>query len=328
MQIETLVQTIEGQINETSKIEEIYSATVYVSNVGEGSLFISSVPSEIEEAIGRGAQAIIYDDATLGISDSDLAWIKVDDIEEAAFRLTQYVVVDSEADFYYLNRHELSFLRMILLRKSDIDFIPDDWKKAFEMVLNSKKKIFISSNLELMKKLRPKAKRLVKEVDGYIISDTLFRSTFKVEKYVYQYKEMVPFHLEHLLKVVAFCQQHHFEYAIEKIKYIKQFIPIFIDGEPGINEQSKNDRTVIVCDNLEDIIEARLYVNAPSAWIVKSIVLTPPKTKVEGVKRPSYYYNNEDILEILKGANFNYAFIYAEDRSIIEMIKKEYNIFT
>jgi ferrochelatase len=327
MQIEALIAVVDGTLNAGNKEASIYAATLYPAKVGEGSLFISSSKEEIKEAIDRGATAIIYDDETIMISDSSLAWIKVEDIMQAAFKITQEVVSDEEASFYYFNEHELAFLKMIQKRKSDIEFLSNDWKKVFEAVLNSKKKIFIGTDLALMRLLRPKAKRLVKEVDGYIISDTLFRSTFKVEKYVYQHKELVPFHLEHILKVVAFCQAHEFEYAIENIRYIKKFTPLFIEGEPGINEQSKNDRTVIVCDNLEDIVEARLYILAPSAWVVKSIVLTPPKTKVDGVKRPTYYHSTEDILDTLKGSNFNYAFIYSHDNSIKEAIKKEYELY-
>ena len=328
MQIQALATITEGTYNNTTtKEEDIYSATVYLSKVGEGSLFISSNQEEIEEAIAKGARAFLYDDESIMIGDESLAWIKVDDIQAAAFKLTQEIISDEEATFYYFNEHELAFLKMIQKRKSDIEFLKGDWKKVFETVLNSKKKIFIGTDLEMMRLLRPKAQRLVKEVDGYIISDTLFRSTFKVEKYVYQYKELVPFHLEHILKVVAFCQSHGFEYAIENITYIKKFTPLFIEGEPGINEQSKNDKTVIVCDNLEDIIEARLYIVAPSAWVVKSIVLTPPKTKVDGVKRPTYYHSTEEILDALKGSNFNYAFIYSKDASVKEAIRQEYELY-
>ena len=326
MQIEKLVELTAGKLNETSKIESIYSATVHLSKVGEGSLFISDLQEDIDEALKKGATTILYADETIMIGDESLAWIKVEDIMMAAFKILGEVVDDEEALFYYFNEHELAFLKMLQKRKSDIEFLASDWKKTFELVLNSKKKIFISTDLEMMKKLRPKAKKLVKEVDGYIISDTLFRSTFKVEKYVYQYKEMVPFHLEHVLKVVHFCQTHGFEYAIENIKYIHKFTPLFIEGEPSLNEESKNDRTVIVCDNKEDIVEARMYVLAPSNWVVKSIVLTPPKHKVEGVKRATYYTSHEEILETLQGANFNYAFVYAEDKSVKEAIKREYNL--
>jgi len=327
MQIEKLVELTAGSLNETSKIDSLYSATVHLAKVGEGSLFISDSQKDIDEAIKRGATTILYADEAIMIGDTSLAWIKVEDLEVAAFKITQDVVGDEEALFYYFNEHELAFLKMLQKRKSDIEFLSSDWKRSFETVLNSKKKFFISTDLEMMKKLRPKAKRLVKEVDGYVISDTLFRSTFKVEKYVYQYKEMVPFHLEHLLKVVHFCKTHGFEYSIENIRYINKFTPLFIEGEPSLNEESKNDRTVIVCDNKEDIIEARMYVLAPSAWIVKSIVLTPPKTTVEGVKRPSYYTSHEEALDIIKGANFNYAFVYATDKSIKDAIRKEFELF-
>jgi ferrochelatase len=327
MQVESLIEMTKGVLNDTCTVESIYSATVHLSNVGEGSLFISDSQEEIDTAIKQGAGALLYADETIMIGDDTLAWIKVVDIQEAAFAITRDVVGEDEATFYYFTAHELAFLKMIQKRKSDIEVLSSDWKSVFERVLNSSKKIFIGTDLELMRSLRPKARRLVKEVDGYVISDTLFRSTFKVEKYVYQHKELVPFHLDHILKVVAFCQEHSFEYAIENIRYIPKFTPLFIEGEPGINEQTKNDRTVILCDNLEDIVQARFYIVAPSAWVVKSIVLTPPKTKVDGVKRPTYYTSTEDVLDVLKGANFNYAFIYTKENDIKKAIQEAYELF-
>ena len=59
MQIENLIELVSGTINETARVESIYSATVYLAKVGEGSLFISDNQEEIDEAIKKGATSII-----------------------------------------------------------------------------------------------------------------------------------------------------------------------------------------------------------------------------------------------------------------------------
>lgn len=276
--------------------------------------------------MANGAYAIVYDDEMITISDSEIAWIKVHSIEDAAFKLLRYVILEKKADFFLLGRHESSFLKMILLQKSNITFIADEWRKAFEQILNSSQKLFVGTNEVLMKHIKPDFKRLGTDVEGYPIVDTLFKTTFKVGGYVYQDKELVPFHLNALLRVVAFCDTHDLPYSIDRVKYTKHFIPVFIDGELNTARASKSDKVVIFADNLRDIEQAREYLRYNGSW-VKSIVLTPPKTKVENITRPFWFETEEEVRETLINVHFNYAFIYTLDRSILNQIKEEYSLF-
>jgi ferrochelatase len=82
----------------------------------------------------------------------------------------------------------------------------------------------------------------------------------------------------------------------------------------------------IFTDNLQDINRAREYIKFNGTW-VKSIVLTPPKTKVENITRPHWFESEEEVRDILSTLHFNYAFIYSLDRSILHKIKQEYSLF-
>lgn len=326
MTIDALVSLTDGSLQNEPTIQAIEGATVFPSKVEHGDLFFSSDPEEISTALENGAYAIVYDDESIIIGDPEIAWIKVHSIEDAAFKLLRYVILEKEADFFLLSAHESSFLKMILLQKSNIAFIADEWRKAFEQILNSSQKLFVGTNEALMKHIKPDIKRLEKDVEGYPIVDTLFKTTFKVGGYVYQDKELVPFHLDSLLRVVAFCETHDLPYSIDRVKYTKHFIPVFIDGELNTARASQSDKVVIFADNLKDINQAREYLRYNGSW-VKSIVLTPPKTKVENITRPFWFETEEEVRDTLKNVHFNYAFIYTLDRSILNQIKEEYSLF-
>jgi ferrochelatase len=60
---------------------------------------------------------------------------------------------------------------------------------------------------------------------------------------------------------------------------------------------------------------------------VKSIVLTPPKTKVPNIDHPHWFQSEEEVRELLKNIHFNYAFIYNADKSILNTMKEEYSLF-
>jgi len=326
MKIEDILNLTEGTLSNKPKVQAIEAATVYYSKVEHGDLFFSSNQEEIDQAIANGAYAIVYDEDSIVRKDEEIAWIKVSDIQLAAFKLIRYVIIKKEAKFFLLSEHELSFLKMILLHKGNISFIAHDWRKAFEQILNSDAGLFVGADKELMQLIQPDIKKLDREVEGYPISDTLFKSTFKVDGYVYQEKDLIPFHLEYLLRVVHFCKTQDLPFSVDRIKYTKHFIPVFIDGNLQSTKASKSDKVAIFTDNISDITKAREYVMRSNMW-VKSIVLTPPKTKVPGIDRPHWFESEEEVRELLKNTLFNYAFIYNADKSILNTIKEEYSLF-
>ena len=326
MKIEDLLNLTAGRLVTEPTVTAINSVTVYPSKVDEGDLFISNSQEDIERAIEKGAYGIIFSDTSIKVTDREVAWIEVSDIQKAAFKLIRYVLISRESSFYLYNEHELSFLKMVLTQKNNLEILPNDWRKMFEKILNSTAKMFIGTDELLMKMIKPDVSTLNKEASCEIITDTLFRTTFKINGYIYQEKEIAPFHVDYLQRVVEFCDTHYLPYDLDRVKYTKHFVPVFIDGFLNVMNPSKSDKVAIFTDNLKDIYNAREYVRYNGAW-VKTIVLTPPKTKVDGVDRPNWYESVDEAREILKNAYFNYAFVYALDRKMLPKIKEEYSLF-
>jgi len=326
MKIEDILNLTEGLLTNAPQVQSIESATVFQSKVEHGDLFFSSNQEEIDQAIANGAYAIIYDDDTIVKNDDEIAWIKVSDIQLAAYKLIRYVTIKKEAQFFLISEHELTFFKMILTHKTNIDFIPNDWRKAFELILNTAGTLYVGTDKELMKLIKPDIKKLERDVDGYVVFDTLFKTTFKVGGYVYQEKDLIPFHLEYLLRVIHFCDENNLPYDIERLKYTKHFTPVFIDGQLNTTRSNQSDKVAIFTDNIADIIEAREYIKRSNNW-VKGIVLTPPKTKVPGIDRPHWFNSEDEIRAILKDTLFNYAFILNADKTILKTIKDEYTLF-
>jgi ferrochelatase len=326
MKIEDLLNLTAGEIVSDPTITAVNSATVYPSKVDRGDLFISNNKEDIETALSRGAYAIIFSDSSIKVTDSEVAWIKVNDIQISAFKIIRYVLISRESSFYLFDEHELSFLKMIVTKKNNFEILPNDWRKVFEKVLNSNTKIFIGTDEELVKMIKPDVSTLNKDTSCEIIHDTLFRTTFKINGFIYQEKEITPFHVDYLKRVVEFCDEHHLPYSIDRIRYTKHFVPVFIDGFLNVIKPNMSDKVAIFVDNLDDVYKAREYIRYNGAW-VKSIVLTPPKTKVDGVDRPYWYTDINEAREILKKSYFNYAFVYGLDKSILPKIKEYSSLF-
>jgi len=150
MKIEDIVNLTEGTLTNTPKVQAIEGASVYYSKIEHGDLFFSSNQEEIDQAIDNGAYAIVYADDSIVKKDDEIAWIKVSDLQLAAFKLIRYVIIKKEAKFFLLSEREMTFLKMILVHKGNIKFIADDWRKAFEQILNSDCSLFVGTDKELL----------------------------------------------------------------------------------------------------------------------------------------------------------------------------------
>ena len=321
MTIEDILNLTEGTLRNQPAVQAIEGATTFPSKIDQGDLFFAVNPEDIPTALSNGAYAIVHE-GEVPITDDEVAWIGVESVQNAAFRLLRYVLLKKEAEFVYLQPHEISFVRQILTHRGNITFLSDAWHKAFEQVLNGEGYLFVSSDEALLTDIKPDFGCLETEANGYAVSDTLFRSTFRVGKYVYQDREIAPFHLPYLLRAIAFCDAHALPYAIDKVHYTRHFLPVFVNGKFEVVPKGSSDRVLIFTDNVEDIVRAREYVRYQATW-VKSIVLTPPKTKVENVEHPHWFETPEKAHAILQNVHFNYAFVYSLDKTILKSFQVE-----
>jgi len=308
MTIENLLNIIHGcPINE-AKVKRVESATIYPSKVELGDLFFAYDKEGIEKAIENGAYAIVYEGEHPKITDEEIAYIQVDSIKEATIKFLRYILIQKENQIYYFRDIEYSLLKQITPRKSTLfTLLPKNWQKSFETILNSNYQIFITNSKDDAQKLSPNFKELSHKADGYIVNDTLLKTTFKIDKYIYQSMELTPLFFNDLLRVVQFCKDHEIEYDIYRVRYTKEFLPYYIEDDLTLVNRGRSEKVLIFttsCGIIDNSIE---YLRHQSKWI-KSIALTPPKTKLENINKPIWYDTIEYAREVLKKEYFHYAF--------------------
>lgn len=326
MKISDILNITNGELVNEPSVQAIEGATVFPSKVDNGDLFIAANREDIPKAVENGAYAVIFEGEKPSDIDDEIAWISVDSVKNAAMRLLRYVMLHKETDIYLLNPHEMSFLKMTATQKRNLKILPKDWMKSFEAILNGDERLFLSKDRELVEIIDPEYKTIDQQEDGYIINDTLFRTTFRMGEFVYQDREIVPFHLDYLLRAVHLCKKYQIPYSIDRVRYTGHFLPVFIDGNLSSVSRGNSYKVAIFCDNLEDISKARKYTREQTKW-TKSIVLTPPKTKIDGIEKPIWFNSVDEVRDILKKSHFNYAFIYSLDRDMLNDIKNDTSIF-
>ena len=86
MRIDTIVNLVDGELVNSGYISEINQFSNNLKKVKRENLFISNDIEEIKEAIKKGAYGVLFS-KDLNIIDDEIAWIKVDNIQDALFRL-------------------------------------------------------------------------------------------------------------------------------------------------------------------------------------------------------------------------------------------------
>ena len=323
MTIENIVNIVKGEIVNSPKVTKVESATIYQSKVESGDLFFCVDNSEASKAVEKGAYAIVYE-GNLEIEDSEIAYIKVDSIKKATTNFLRYILTQKESKIYYISDIATTYIKQITNKKSTaFTILPDSWQKSFETILNSNYDIFVTNSKEYASAITPNYIEYQKKADGYIISSSLLRTTFRLEKFVYQNIEIPPFFIEELKKAISFAKELQLNYDINKIRYNKKFLPYFIDNNLNSVTKGSTQKVLISVDKIDTINKALSFLKEQGRWS-KSIVLTPPKTKIELIDRPFWVKSSDEAKEILKKEHFNYAFLYNLD--INSIINKEQNI--
>jgi putative N-acetylmannosamine-6-phosphate epimerase len=157
MTIERLLEITGGVLTNSSNKTEVNSATVHAKKVTEDDLFIGSNLEDIKEAIKNGASAVMFDEHASLELDEDVAHIRVNFIKDSALKLLSYIVNGDEDLFFYLvNPKTISYFKMIQLDKKDVEYLPNDWQKAFELIkltsnmIPNAHKIMVAGGREVM----------------------------------------------------------------------------------------------------------------------------------------------------------------------------------
>lgn len=323
MDIENLLNIIDGEIINQPKVKKVEAATIYPSKVNLGDLYFAYEQNSIEKAIQNGAYAIVFEGDNPKISDSEIAYIKVDSIKNATIKFLRYILIQKASEVYYFKPVESSFLKQLSYKKNSIySILPDNWQKSFETILNSDYQIFITTSLKDAKSLSSSYKQLHNNSNGYIVSDSLLKTTFRIDKYVYQNMDITPFFFENFLKVITFCKENEINFDINRLKYTKEFQPHFIEDNLTPVSKGQTQKVLLFVNDTSTIDKSIEYLRGEGRWI-KSIALTPPKTKLQTIDRPYWYNSPEEAKEVLKKEFYHYAFCYKLSPNNIFTNKKE-----
>ncbi|MGL2549658.1 ferrochelatase [Helicobacter pylori] len=309
-----------GELQNTPSISYFNSIVLSLNKVQKGSLFVAKDHAIIPKALELGAYGILYA-GEYPLSDRDVAWIKLKDIEHSLNHLFKFCLLNERVVGALLSPIELEIASKIMvsgfawcLKESLEDlFIIEGCKIAFFDKLEW---------LHLFYK-QERLKEYLKESRLMILNQSFFCSALVYEKQEYELKMPCIF-LEPLKRVIQLCEKLQIAFDLNllgKKEYpLDHCKPFFVNKNLEIAPYGTTAR-VIVAEASKELFEMMLQKALETLSWGKIVVFCRKNSAAFFKKNNPYCYTTKNNLkEQLKNLAFNFAFIYGISSSHLESL--------
>ncbi len=265
-----LCALIDGELQNEPSITSFSNIVFDAKKISIGDLFIGQ-KSDIKVALENGAYGIVS--TTFKVSDNEVAWIKVNNIEVAKLKLLRYLVLKSSKNQIYLNNIELELFKK-LNENRDILYISDDIETAIRKLLKSDEfECIIFENINIFKNLD------LEELDLNILNPIkVIRHTLFLTSFIYkdtQYKDIkIPkIFIKEFEKVLNIFDLLNIKYSISKLTFTSHFKPIFLNNFFKIQPFGTTTKVIII-ESDKNLLEKEInYLKTTASWAKIALLL-------------------------------------------------------
>ncbi|OOP91120.1 ferrochelatase [Helicobacter pylori] len=299
-----------GELQNTPSISYFNSIVLSLNKVQKGSLFAAKDHTLIPKALELGAYGILYT-GEYPLSDKDVAWIKLKDIEHSLNHLFKFCLLNERVVGALLSPIELEIASKIIVS----GFVWCLKESLEDLFIIEGCKIAFFDKLEWLH-LFYKQERLredLKESRLIVLNQSFFCNTLVYEKQEYELKMPCIF-LEPLKRVIQLCEKLQIEFDLnllsKKEPALEHCKPFFVNKNLEIAPYGATAR-VVVAETSKELFEMMLQKAFETlSW--GKIVVFCRKNSIAFFKKtnPYFYTTQNNLKEQLKNLAFNFAFIY------------------
>ncbi|WP_033760403.1 hypothetical protein [Helicobacter pylori] len=299
-----------GELQNTPSISYFNSIVLSLNKVQKGSLFVAKDHAFIPKALELGAYGILYT-GEYPLSDKDVAWIKLKDIEHSLNHLFKFCLLNERVVGALLSPIELEIASKIIVS----DFVWCLKESLEDLFILEGCKIAFFDKLEWFH-LFYKQERLeesLKESDLVVLNQSFFCSALVYEKQEHELKMPCIF-LEPLKRMIRLCEKLKIEFDLNllaKKEYsLDHCKPFFVNKNLEIAPYGTTAR-VVVAESSKELFERLLQKALETLSWGKIVVFYRKNSVVFFEKANNYFYTTQNNLkEQLKNLAFNFAFIH------------------
>jgi len=317
MRLENILALTYGKLINEPFVNSFENIVIEANKIKRGDLFIAYEENMIQTAILNGAYGIIFDKPTQ-MSDNEIAWIKVEDVEDALKRLLRYRLIEKEVVVYECNEIILKLALQVITEPNfmalggDIKSISKTlWQVEPKSVLLFCPALLsedIFTNIQTLPKM---------EIEAItVMEQTLFETSFIYDNVFYERQLISPFFMPYLEELLYLFKNSKINFRLKKFTPIEHFEAVFTNKKFEIKEFGTSDKVLIFEPNFSLIKEEMVFLQKQANWA--KVIFIIPQTIDSEVMDNIFVYNNEkEILEILNNSSFHFALIAGVNKSIL-----------
>ncbi len=321
MRLQNIVALTHAELLNSPYVSEFEKIVFEPRKVKRGDLFVAQNSAHINEAISNGAYAILFDKPTQ-ISDSEVAWLRVQSLDDALLRLLRFRLIELEVEAFLCDEITLelaksieTFGEVIVVDGQIAELTQKLWdiqpqKKLLFCPTKTSPDLFANA-----KEFSPLIKERINLIDK-----TLFEVSFIFDNRYYEEMLLAPFFLPFLEKLLNFYKSHGITFKLKEFSQINHFQICFTNKNLEIIESGASQRVLIFEKNLDLVAMQMEFLQNHAPW-AKLIFVVPKSFAIDATHSFSYS-NEEEILEILEQEDFHFALIAGVGCEILNKSKK------
>ena len=300
--IDSIVRISGGVLLNIPSVDSIEDIKISSKNIKRGDLFIDINENieDIEEAIQNGAYCIL---TTLipKISDEEIGWISVKDLEKSLIKLIRFYAVEKNFRFIPLLDVQYALAKSLHIEKK-AKLLSNFAFEALMQILKSEKgtlffvvkNSFVQNIDPTIKKIKPKIK------PDKLFENGLFHSSFIYKDKFVKEVRLSSFFIPYLCSLLECFNQLKINYKIDNFNNFEHFYPQFVTSKLEISDFGTTRRVVIFESEIELYKEQLEY-------LYKKV---NPKLIAKEISE-------------LKTKDFRYALIHGKKENFKELIQEK-----
>ncbi|AFI06440.1 hypothetical protein [Helicobacter cetorum] len=309
-----------GELLNTPSISYFNSIVLSLNKVQKGSLFVAKDNSLIPKALELGAYGILYT-GEYDLSDRDVAWIKLKDIEHSLNHLFKFCLLNERLVGVLLSPVELEIASKIIVSQF-VWCLKESMEDLF--ILEGCKIAFFEKQewLHLFYK-QERLEECLEETNLIILNQSFFCSSLVYKEQDYELKIPCIF-LEPLKRVIKLCERLKIEFDLnhlcKKEPVLECGKPFYVGADLELAPYGTTAR-VIVAETSKELFEIMLKEALETLRWGKIVVFYRKNSLVFFERANNYFYTTQNNLkEQLKNLAFNFAFIYGINHHNLESL--------
>ncbi len=317
MRLENLLALIDARLTNEPCVNSFENIVFEAHRVKRGDLFIANSILDIDLAVKNGAYGILYDQTT-SITDDEIAWIYVKNLQKALDKLLRFRLIENEIIAYRCDEIVFKLASQITTDDNFVVVTLDD-SKVFRQLWQLQNRTILLfcptlHNENIFTNIKSLNSTINKNIE--IIEQTLFETSFIYNDKYYERELISPFFIPYLEELFHLYESLNINYRLRKFHTIDNFEAVFTNKKLQIKEFGTSDKVLIFEKNSSLIQKEIDFLQNKASW-ANIVYLLPKNIYVPNENNVIRYENSDEILTTLKKSKFHFALVVGVSKSIL-----------